>query len=62
MSWFKKKNYQKLWSLGDIGIEDVPDDVLYTGGRNAGGKQPSLYFPMACEDQMKARREARGSQ
>ena len=58
MKWFKDyTDYEKLWTLGDIGIEDVPDDALYNCHKRGG-----FDFWRACQGQMKARREARGNQ
>ena len=55
MKWFKKKtDYKRLWTLGEIDIEDVPDDYLYAKGRSGG-----FDFRKACTKHMKARREAR---
>ena len=65
MKWFKDyTDYEKLWYLGDIGIEDVPDEYLFSYGRCAHRRlaRPSFDFFTACEKQMKARREARDSQ
>ena len=62
MKWFKDyTDYEKLWTLGEIGIEDVPDDYLFSKGKNVhhNPARPKFAFSVACDQHMKVRREAR---
>jgi hypothetical protein len=65
MRWFKKKDYtdyQRLWTIGEIKIGDIPIDYIYHFGRNASGKAPTFEFWKACELEMERRRSKLNNQ